>query len=120
MKMGQMVLDVMTMGFAVVSLISWITSVISVIMVFSTIHHVKVINALFNILEIIINLCHFIFKACNCNGNGSTGIICDDNGKCNCKANYINDKCNTCNVGFYNFPTCEGNQCPANQTFIKQ
>ena len=60
------------------------------------------------------------FKACNCNGDGSTGIFCDDNGKCNCKANYKNDKCDTCNTGFYNFPTCEGNQCPANQTSIKQ
>ena len=48
------------------------------------------------------------------------GIFCDDNGKCNCKANYKNDKCDTCNTGFYNFPTCEGNQCPANQTSLKQ
>ena len=47
MKMGQMVLDVMKTGFAAVSLISWIISVISVIMVFSTIQHVTVINALF-------------------------------------------------------------------------
>ena len=49
-----------------------------------------------------------IFKACNCNGDGSTGITCDENGVCICKANFMNDKCDTCNAGFFNFPTCEG------------
>ena len=47
MKMGQMVLDVMTMGFAVVSLISRIISVISVMMVSSTFQHANVINTVF-------------------------------------------------------------------------
>ena len=31
----------------------------------------------------------------------------------------MNDKCDACNVGFFNFPTCEGNQC-LNQTSINQ
>ena len=80
----------------------------------------KVMNTLINptFIELESPKYHF-FKACNCNGDGSTGIICDDNGKCNCKANYMNDKCDACNVGFFNFPTCEGNQC-LNQNSIEQ
>ena len=54
------------------------------------------------------NFCYFNFKACNCNGDGSTGITCDDTGLCSCKDNFMNDKCDTCNAGFFNFPTCEG------------
>ena len=32
---------------------------------------------------------------------------CDANGKCSCKANIVNDKCDTCASGFTNFPACE-------------
>ena len=49
-----------------------------------------------------------IFKECDCNEDGSNGNTCDDNGLCSCKANFMNDKCDTCNVGFFNYPTCEG------------
>ena len=56
------------------------------------------------------NFCYFILTACNCNGDGSNGILCDDNGICNCKANFMNDKCDTCNAGFFNFTACEGKQ----------
>ena len=53
----------------------------------------------------------FSISACNCNGDGSNDITCDDNGICkSCKANIINDKCDTCDVGYFNFPTCEGKQ----------
>ena len=52
----------------------------------------------------------FQFSACNCNVEGSTGIICDDNGVCSCNANIINDKCDACAPGFFNFPTCPGKQ----------
>ena len=41
-------------------------------------------------------------------GVRSNGITCNDNGVCSCKANIINDKCDACNTGFFNFPTCEG------------
>ena len=47
-------------------------------------------------------------SACNCNGDGSNGITCNDNGRCSCKANIINDKCNVCDAGYFNFPTCGG------------
>ena len=40
--------------------------------------------------------------------DGSNSINCDDNGVCNCKANIINDQCDACDDGFFNFPTCEG------------
>ena len=50
----------------------------------------------------------FHFSACNCNTQGSFGNTCNDNGECSCKANVINDKCNTCADGFFNFPTCQG------------
>ena len=52
----------------------------------------------------------FKISGCNCYENGSNGIACDANGVCSCKANFMNDKCDACNVGFFNFPTCEGNQ----------
>ena len=48
------------------------------------------------------------FSACNCNVEGSNGISCDNNGVCICNPNYMNDKCDACNAGFFNFPTCEG------------
>ena len=52
----------------------------------------------------------FQFSACNCNAEGSNGITCDDSGVCSCKANIVNDKCDACNAGFFNFPTCSGKQ----------
>ena len=50
----------------------------------------------------------FHFSACNCNTQGSYGKTCNDNGECSCKANIINDKCDACADGFFNFPTCQG------------
>ena len=57
-------------------------------------------------------------KACNCNADGSSGIMCNGNGVCSCKPNFMNLKCDQCNIGFFNFPLCEGNQC-INSTLIK-
>ena len=54
------------------------------------------------------DVCYFVFSVCNCNAEGSNGEACDDNGVCSCKANFKNDKCDACNAGFFNFPTCEG------------
>ena len=51
----------------------------------------------------------FQFSACNCNVEGSNGITCDDDGICSCKANIINDKCDACAPGFFDFPVCPGN-----------
>ena len=55
---------------------------------------------------------HFLFYllACNCNEEGSSGITCDDNGVCSCKSDIVNDKCDACDVGYFNFPTCAGKQ----------
>ena len=38
---------------------------------------------------------YFIWKisACNCNPEGSNGITCDDKGRCSCKAQAFDDKC---------------------------
>ena len=50
----------------------------------------------------------FNFVDCECNLAGSYGNTCDANGKCNCKANIVGNKCDTCSVGYWNFPACEG------------
>ena len=52
---------------------------------------------------------------------GSDGNSCDDSGRCNCKFNFMNDKCDicasvfdnfpacdTCAAGYFNYPACEG------------
>ena len=52
----------------------------------------------------------FQFSDCNCTTEGSNGITCDDTGVCNCKANIVNDKCDECATGYFNFPSCEGKQ----------
>ena len=71
-----------------------------------------VLNYLLQILHFLLtqvfNALLFQSSACNCNVDGSNGITCDDNGDCSCKANIINDKCDACNAGFFNFPTCSG------------
>ena len=44
------------------------------------------------------NLC----QSCNCDINGGRSIIlCDSNGKCDCKTGYSGDKCDSCIPGFY-------------------
>ena len=51
----------------------------------------------------------FQFSVCNCNVEGSICFTCNDNGVCTCKANSIvNDKCDECAAGLFNFPTCDG------------
>ena len=44
---------------------------------------------------------------CKCDLEGSTGINCDYDGKCNCaNGNVIGDKCDSCADGLYGFPQC--------------
>ena len=50
----------------------------------------------------------FQFSACNCNSQGSTDVLCNDNGVCNCKTNVVGSKCIECADGYNNFPTCTG------------
>ena len=56
------------------------------------------------------NVYYFIFQilACDCNEQGSNGTTCNANGACSCKANIVNNKCDACAAGYFNFPTCEG------------
>ena len=49
-------------------------------------------------------------SACYCNIQGSNGTSCNNNGVCKCKANIINDKCDVCAAGYFNFSTCIGNK----------
>ena len=48
----------------------------------------------------------FQFSACNCNEQGSSSSSCSDSGVCTCNANIGGDKCEACNDGLFNFPTC--------------
>ena len=52
----------------------------------------------------------YSFVACVCETQGTIGnsILCDENGRCNCKSNVEGDKCDTCSAGYYNFPACTG------------
>ena len=50
----------------------------------------------------------FQFSACNCNAQGSSSSSCSDTGVCTCNANIGGDKCDACNAGLFNFPTCSG------------
>ena len=48
----------------------------------------------------------FLISECNCNV-GSIDNTCDNNGQCNCKANFMNEKCDACASDFvHNFPLC--------------
>ena len=63
---------------------------------------------------------HFSISECVCNSNGSTSLDCDeDYGNCSCKEgfggikchecmpNVIGDKCDTCQPGFWGYPSCQ-------------
>ena len=47
-----------------------------------------------------------MFTACFCDKDGSNGIDCDVQGKCDCKDNITGDKCDQCKCGHYKFPDC--------------
>ena len=105
------------MVYAIVRQILLATNAIHALLVFITFRLVKVnlysycINSSFIIILNISYLILFHFSACNCNTQGSFGNTCNDNGKCSCKANVINDKCDKCTAGYWNFPACEGKNC---------
>ena len=63
---------------------------------------------------------HISISECVCNSNGSTSLDCDeDYGNCSCKEgfggikchecmpNVIGDKCDTCQPGFWGYPSCQ-------------
>ena len=91
-------------------------NVMHVLLVFMSFLHVKVSNTYQSLQEMSNHKKEFIITyktlqflaKCNCTEEGSHDITCDDHGVCNCKVNFINDKCDECAPGFYNFPTCEG------------
>ena len=45
---------------------------------------------------------------CNCNLKTTTDDVCDNNGKCLCKKNFMGDSCNKCKSGYYGYPQCTG------------
>ncbi|XP_046676227.1 laminin subunit alpha-1 isoform X3 [Homalodisca vitripennis] len=53
---------------------------------------------------------------CNCHRTGSNGLCARDDsqgkpaGTCECKVGYAGERCDSCALGFHNFPTCE--PCP--------
>ena len=62
----------------------------------------------------------FFISECVCNSVGSTSLDCDENyGNCSCKEgftgikchkcmlNVIGDKCDTCQSGYFNYPSCQ-------------
>ena len=48
-------------------------------------------------------------SACVCHYEGATSTLCNDNGKCSCKANIIGNKCTDCKSGYFKFPDCTSN-----------
>ena len=50
----------------------------------------------------------FQISACDCNTEGSNGSSCNAGGICSCKAQIVGSKCDSCAVGYFNFPTCQG------------
>lgn len=57
---------------------------------------------------------------CKCEAEGvlNDNLECDlDTGACDCKPNVVGRTCDTCNNGFWNYPSCEGCNCdPAGTT----
>ena len=54
---------------------------------------------------------NYFFKigvVCCCNAQGSNGNNCVANGICNCRANIVGRKCDSCAGGHFNFPMCQG------------
>ena len=92
---------------AVVKLMLLEPSVTYVQLVITTSRHVQVNAKNIYVFVICINeIFIFMISACNCNQHGSTGA-CDDNGKCNCRAHFKNDKCDACTDGSEIFPHCD-------------
>ena len=53
----------------------------------------------------------YILPGCNCDSIGSTRMSCSDTGVCECKSNFVGDKCSQCAPERYNYPTCEECNC---------
>ena len=50
------------------------------------------------------------FIACNCDGTGSTSLVCNKtSGQCPCKSNVSGLQCRVCQDGFKNHPKCTSN-----------
>ena len=50
-----------------------------------------------------------ILPDCACNKGGSLDTTCDiTSGHCACIANVGGDKCDACNIGWYDHPKCQG------------
>ncbi|XP_074594778.1 laminin subunit alpha [Brevipalpus obovatus] len=56
-------------------------------------------------------LVNFNCEPCRCDERGSQNKVCNQRGKCECKAKFGGMKCNECASGFYRFPDCEACGC---------
>ena len=51
--------------------------------------------------------------ACECDSTGTVGgsKTCDNQGQCQCLANFGGKKCDSCAPGYHNHPTCKSCDC---------
>ena len=49
----------------------------------------------------------FLISAeCGCSPRGALTPKCDAFGVCECRSNYAGQRCDRCDIGFYNYPQC--------------
>ena len=70
----------------------------------------------FAMMKILVHTCNSmandsLIADCGCNMDGSLTLQCNENGKCECKANITGEKCDRCANDNISFPICnwEGN-----------
>ena len=54
---------------------------------------------------------HRLTAGCSCDNMGSTRESCSDTGVCDCKPNFVGEKCNECAPERFNYPDCEECNC---------
>ena len=60
---------------------------------------------------LLIDFTFISFLACGCDSVGSNGMSCTDNGICDCKENFVGEKCDECAAERFNYPLCEECNC---------
>ena len=51
-----------------------------------------------------------LIAECGCNQKGSDSMQCNEIGKCQCKSNFDDEKCDRCADLSYGFPNCKGKE----------
>ena len=65
----------------------------------------------FAMMKILVHTCNSmandsLIADCGCNMDGSLTLQCNENGKCECKANITGEKCDRCANDNISFPNC--------------